>query len=54
MSLRRVYETTIIVNAALDDADIESVVSRLQALSKTTGPKYLRLTNGDVAVWLIR
>lgn len=29
MNLRRVYETTIIVNAALEDADIESVVTKV-------------------------
>ena len=29
MNIRRIYETTIIVNAALEDADIESVVSKV-------------------------
>jgi small subunit ribosomal protein S6 len=29
MNLRRVYETTVIVNAALEDQDIDSVVSKI-------------------------
>jgi len=29
MSLRRVYESTIIINAALEDSDIEAVISRI-------------------------
>jgi len=29
MSLRRVYETTVIINAALEDADIDAVVSKI-------------------------
>jgi small subunit ribosomal protein S6 len=29
MSLRRVYETTVIINAALEDADIDAVISKI-------------------------
>ena len=29
MSLRRVYETTVIINAALEDQDIDAVVSKI-------------------------
>ena len=37
MSLRRVYETTIIVNAALEDNDVESVISKVTAYIENHG-----------------
>ena len=40
MSLRRVYETTIIINAALEDNDIEAVIN------KVTG--YIENNGGDI------
>ena len=40
MSVRRIYETTFIVNAALEDSDIEAVIS------KVTG--YITNHGGDV------
>jgi small subunit ribosomal protein S6 len=39
MSLRRIYETTIIVNAALEEADIEAVVSKITAYIESHGGK---------------
>ena len=43
MSLRRVYETTIIVNAALEDADIESVVSKITAYVENHGAEIFEI-----------
>lgn len=37
MSLRRVYETTIIVNAALEDNDVENVISKVTAYIENHG-----------------
>lgn len=37
MSLRRVYETTIIVNAALEDADIDNVVDKVTGYIENHG-----------------
>jgi small subunit ribosomal protein S6 len=43
MSLRRVYETTIIVNAALDDADIESVISKVTGFIENHGAEIFEI-----------
>ncbi len=43
MSLRRVYETTIIVNAALDEADIESVVTKVTGFVKNHGAEIFEI-----------
>jgi small subunit ribosomal protein S6 len=43
MSLRRVYETTIIVNAALDDTDIESVVSKVTGFIENHGAEIFEI-----------
>jgi len=43
MSLRRVYETTIIVNAALDDADIESVVRKVTGFIENHGAEIFEI-----------
>jgi len=37
MSIRRVYETTIIVNAALEDNDIESVITKVTTYIENHG-----------------
>ncbi len=37
MSVRRVYETTIIVNAALEDADIDNVVNKVTGYIENHG-----------------
>jgi small subunit ribosomal protein S6 len=37
MNLRRVYETTIIVNAALEDADIDNVVDKVTGYIENHG-----------------
>lgn len=37
MSLRRVYETTIIINAALEDPDIDSVISKVTGYIENNG-----------------
>ena len=43
MSLRRLYETTFIVNAALEDADIESVVSKVTGYLTNHGAEILEV-----------
>lgn len=43
MSLRRIYETTIIVNAALEDADIESVVSKITSYIENHGAEIFEI-----------
>lgn len=43
MSLRRVYETTFIVNAALEDTDIESVVSKVTNYIENHGAEILEV-----------
>lgn len=43
MSLRRVYETTIIVNAALEDADIESVVTKVTGFIENHGAEIFEI-----------
>jgi small subunit ribosomal protein S6 len=37
MSLRRVYETTFIINAALEDPDIDSVISKVSGYIENNG-----------------
>lgn len=37
MSVRRVYETTVIVNAALEDADIENVINKVTGYIENHG-----------------
>jgi small subunit ribosomal protein S6 len=37
MSIRRVYETTIIINAALEDTDIDAVVGKITAYIENHG-----------------
>ncbi|HPP39403.1 MAG TPA: 30S ribosomal protein S6 [Candidatus Kapabacteria bacterium] len=37
MSLRRVYETTVIINAALEDADIDAVISKITSYIESHG-----------------
>jgi small subunit ribosomal protein S6 len=39
MSVRRVYETTFIVNAALEDNDVESVISKVTGYIENHGGK---------------
>ena len=43
MSLRRVYETTIIVNAALEEADIESVISKVTGYIENHGAEIFEI-----------
>lgn len=43
MSMRRIYETTFIVNAALEDADIESVVAKVQTYIENHGAEILEV-----------
>ncbi len=37
MSLRRVYETTVIINAALEDQDIDAVISKITSYIENHG-----------------
>jgi small subunit ribosomal protein S6 len=43
MSLRRVYETTFIVNAALEDGDIESVISKVKSYIENHGAEIIEI-----------
>ncbi len=43
MSLRRVYETTFIVNAALEESDIESVVSKVTNYIENHGAEIIEV-----------
>jgi len=43
MSLRRIYETTFIVNAALEDTDIESVISKVLSYIENNGGTSLEI-----------
>jgi small subunit ribosomal protein S6 len=37
MSIRRIYETTFIVNAAIEDADVEAVISKVSGYIENNG-----------------
>lgn len=37
MNMRRLYETTVIINAALEDADTETVITRMQEYIENNG-----------------
>ena len=37
MSLRRVYETTIIINAALEDPDVEATINKITTYLENHG-----------------
>ena len=41
MSLRRLYETTFIVNAAIEDSDIETVISKVSGYIENNGGEVL-------------
>ncbi|HRP02001.1 MAG TPA: 30S ribosomal protein S6 [Candidatus Kapabacteria bacterium] len=43
MSLRRVYESTIIINAALEDNDVEAVISRICSYIENHGGQILEV-----------
>ncbi len=43
MSLRRIYESTIIVNAALEDVDIEAVIARICSYIENHGGQILEV-----------
>ncbi|MFP4368870.1 MAG: 30S ribosomal protein S6 [Candidatus Kapaibacterium sp.] len=43
MSLRRVYETTMIVNAALEDPDVDAVVSKVTGYIENHGGEVLEV-----------
>jgi small subunit ribosomal protein S6 len=43
MSIRRVYETTFIVNAALEDADIETVLTKVKGYIENHGGEVLEI-----------
>lgn len=43
MSLRRMYETTIIVNAALEDSDIDAMISKVIANVENHGGEILEI-----------
>lgn len=43
MSLRRMYETTIIVNAALEDSDIDAVLNKVAGYIENHGGKILEI-----------
>jgi len=43
MSLRRVYEATIIVNAAIEDQDIESVISKVSGYIENNGGEIMEI-----------
>lgn len=43
MSLRRVYESTIIVNAALEDADIDAVIAKVSNYIENHGGEILEV-----------
>lgn len=44
MNLRRVYETTFIVNAAIEDADIENVISKVSGYIENNGGEILEVS----------
>lgn len=43
MSVRRLYETTYILNAALEDGDIEAIVARVNAFLEENGGTIVEL-----------
>lgn len=43
MSLRRLYETTFIVNAAIEDTDIETVISKVSGYIENNGGDILEV-----------
>ncbi|MCX6156259.1 MAG: 30S ribosomal protein S6 [Candidatus Kapabacteria bacterium] len=43
MSLRRTYETTVIVNAALEDADVDAVVAKITTYIENHGGEILEV-----------
>lgn len=43
MSIRRIYESTIIINAALEDNDIESVITRICNYIENHGGQILEI-----------
>ncbi|MDQ1267140.1 MAG: small subunit ribosomal protein [Bacteroidota bacterium] len=43
MSLRRLYETTVIINAALEDGDIDSVISKVTNYIENHGGEILEI-----------
>ena len=43
MSIRRVYETTFIINAALEDADIEAVLTKVKGYIDNHGGEVLEI-----------
>lgn len=43
MSLRRIYESTIIINAALEDNDIEAVITRICTYIENHGGQILEV-----------
>lgn len=43
MSLRRVYETTVIINAALEDNDIEAILTKITTYMENHGSEILEI-----------
>jgi small subunit ribosomal protein S6 len=43
MDMRRLYETTIIINAALEDNDVETVITRMQEYLENNGGKVVEM-----------
>lgn len=43
MSLRRIYETTVIINAALEDNDIEAIVTKITTYMVNLGAEILEI-----------
>jgi small subunit ribosomal protein S6 len=43
MNMRRLYETTIIINAALEDTDVETVITRMQEYVENNGGKIVEM-----------
>ncbi len=43
MSLRRIYETTVIINAALEDNDIESILTKITSYMENHGSEILEI-----------
>ncbi len=43
MSIRKIYETTLIVNAALEDPDVESVISKVTSYIENLGADIIQI-----------
>jgi len=54
MSIRRLYESTFIINAALEDPDVEAVIRRVTDYIENHGGQFVEMSKCDVVAWLIQ